>query len=263
MRRVHGRLLATTSSLALLAGGLFAGMTATPARANVPAVYRVCATVPWKAPSLEQQRRHLNRNSRWSPADRADPGPALEFPFVIQVRSGSISYDQGQLAGLWTLGKRAAKRLDSRCPFVGGPRRNYEVLLKGWHVTRVELTDVGDLIASGQPQAGQVEALHFPGYGNRDGFIDRTITLERADAPGCAISSIEGESGSYGDLFGVGMSCADVLQLQGALDVSFDWTEPVLGFSCAEGDSGYSGQRIACADGTGRTLRFGFSDESF
>jgi hypothetical protein len=258
MRRVLGRWLAATS-LVLLGCCLLAGVTATRASANVPAVFRVCATVPWKAPSLSEQRRHLSRNPRWSPTDRSDPGPVLEFPFVIQIRSGSISYDQGQLAGLWTLGKRAGRRLD-RCPFVGGKRRNYEVLLKGWHVTRVELTNSGDLIASGHPRPGQVEALHFPGYGNREGFIDRSITLERADSPGCAISSLEGDLGSYGSLLGIGMGCAEMLQLQSELDQSFDWTEPVLGFTCAEGDSGYSGQRIACADGAGRTLRFGFSD---
>ena len=261
MRRVHARWLAATS-LALLGCCLLADMTATRASANVPAVFRVCATVPWKAPSLVQQRRHLSRNPRWSPADRADPGPALEFPFVVQIRSGSISYDQGQLAGLWTLGERAARRLD-RCPFTGGRRRNYEVLLKDWHVTRVELTDAGDLIASGQPQPGQVEALHFPGYGNREGSVRRTLTLERTDAAGCAISSLEGLSGTYDALHGDGLTCAEVRQLVDALDLSDEWAAPALGFSCAEGDSGYSGQRIACADGAGRTLRFGFSGGDF
>lgn len=257
MRRVPGRSLAVTVVLALLA----CGAIATQARADVPAVFRVCTTVPWTAPSLAQQRRHLSRNSRWWPADRSDPGPALDFPFVVRIRSGSISYDEDQLGGLWTLGKRAAKRL-AACPFVGGPRRNFEVLLKGWHVTHVELTDAGDLVASGQPQPGQVEALHFPGYGNREGSVNRTLTLERADAPGCAISSLEGDLGEYSELLGVGLSCADVRQLQGELDLSDDWTAPVLGFACAQGDSGYYGERIACADGTSRTLRFGFSDGS-
>ncbi len=262
MGRVHGRLLAATASLALLGGGILAGATATKASANVPAVFRVCTTVPWKTPTLAQQRQHLSRNPRWSPADRSDPGPALDFPFVIRIRSGSISYDQDQLGGLWTLGKRSSKRLVA-CPFVGGPRRNYEVWLKGWHVTRVELTDAGGLIASGVPRLGQVEALHFPGYGNREGSINRTLTLERADAPECAISSIEGDLGEYDDLLGLGLTCAQVLELQGALDHSDDWTVPVLGFTCAEGDTGYSGERVSCADGAGLTLRFGFSDVGF
>lgn len=241
---------------ALVVGGL-GGPAAAPAVADVPAVYRVCAAVPWKAPTLTQQRRHLSRNARWWATDRADPGPMLDFPFIQRIRSGSISFDQDELGGMWTLGRRSARRL-ARCPFAGGPRRNYEVWLKGWQVTHVVLTDDGNLVADGHPAPGQVQDLHFPGYGDRDGSANRSLTLERTDAPGCAISSLQGDQGEYDELLGIGLSCADVRQLQAELDQSFDWTAPVLGFACAVGDTGYTGQRVRCADATGRTLRFGF-----
>lgn len=234
-------------------------LTDVPAQAAVPARFRVCASVEWTPPSLDAQRRRLGRNPRWSEADRADPLPALQFPFIVRLRSGSISYDQGELGGLWTVSRRARSRL-IRCPYPGGPRRNYVVFVKGWRVTRAELADSGEVVAYGTPWPGRLQVLHFPGYGTVQGLGQRRFSLERTDAPGCAIDSIASPIANYYDLDGRGIGCAELRLLQVALDESPDWAGPTQGFTCAAGLSNVVWLRVACADGTGRTLRFSYSD---
>jgi hypothetical protein len=233
--------------------------SAAPARADVPAVYEVCATVPWKPPSLVAQRRHLATNPRWSPGDRSDPLPALRFPFIIRIRSASISGDQSALGGLWTLGKRAATRI-GRCPSPGGLRHNYELLLKGWEFDHVDLSDSGDLVAYGHPDPGHLQDLHFPGYGNPLGMVERQVTLERTDAPGCAISAIDNGHAVYDELLSTGVACGEMRQLVADLDDANSWRGPVDGFTCARGVRGYNGNHVNCVDATGRTVRFGYQE---
>ncbi|HST38422.1 MAG TPA: hypothetical protein VLK58_02885 [Conexibacter sp.] len=258
-------LLALLPPAAALAAALFGTAAVTSpqtARAALPAVYRVCASVPWREPTVAQQRSHLGRNPRWSPADRSDPAPALQFPFVVRIRSASISTDQMALGGLWTLGRAATRRVAS-CPFTGGPRRNYIVLLKGMAPERATLADDGGIVISAHRQQGRLYALNFPGYGNREGSSTRQVTLSRSDAPGCAISAIENPPAIYDALLGVGVGCDELHSLQVQLDENDDWRLPAAGFTCAVGARGYGGGRVTCSDGAGRSVRFGYSEAQF
>ncbi|MBB4662377.1 hypothetical protein [Conexibacter arvalis] len=254
---LRGLLCGSAIAIALGVAGAERGAGA---RADVPAVFRTCASVPWKAPSLAAQRRHLGRNPRWSTADRSDPLPALEFPFILRIRSASISYDQSELGGLWTL-RRGTRRALSRCPQTGGPRRHHIVVVKGWRVERAELTEGGDLVAYGRPRPGRLQVLNFPGYGNREGFVQRRLTLERSDAPGCAISSTTGVVTRYANVFAAAMSCAEVRAALAEVDEAEEWGALPSGIVCASVDRGYAGERVTCTDGGSRSMRFDFSYE--
>lgn len=231
------------------------------ARAYVPAVFRTCASVPWSPPSLQDQRRHLGRNPRWSTADRSDPLPALEFPFILRIRSASISYDQSELGGLWTLTRRTPQQL-AGCPQTGGPRRHYVVLVKGWKVERAELSDEGNIVAHGRPVPGRLQVLNFPGYGNREGVVRRHLTLERSDAPGCAISSVAGSTAAYSNIFAPAANCAAVREALTEADEAEEWGALPSGAVCATVERG-SGERATCVDRAGRAIRFDVSYEEF
>lgn len=248
-----------------LIGSLTVCLLALPitAKADVPARYRVCASVSWKKPSRDVQGRHLARNARWSKGDRNSPVFQLDFPFHVRVRSGSISYDQTELSGMWTLTRNAWKTIN-RCPFIGGPGRNFGITLRAWTAERSVLTSSGDLIVYAHPQASHLEELLFPGYGNRSGFSGRDVTLVRTDAPGCAISSITSDESSYryGDVLGIGLDCDATRALVGQVDVADDFDTTVGGFSCASGLQGYSGIQETCVGGAGQALRMGYYDTS-
>lgn len=256
------RLLPLATVLAAALFGTTAVTSPETARADLPAVYRVCARVPWREPTVAQQRSHLGRNPRWSPTDRSDPAPVLQFPFVVRIRSASISTDQIALGGLWTLRRTAARQVAS-CPFTGGPRRNYIVLLKGMAPERATLADDGGIVISAHPRPGRLYALNFPGYGNREGSSTRQVTLSRSDTPGCAISAVENPPAIYDALLGVGVGCDELRALQVQLDENDDWKPPAAGFTCALGARGYGGGRVTCVDGAGRSVRFAYSEAQF
>ncbi len=210
---------------------------------------RAAAQPPRAQPALVAGRPLRPGAGAAVPARRADP-------------LGSISTDQFALGGLWTLGRTAARRVAS-CPFTGGPRRNYIVLLKEMAPERATLADDGGIVISARRQAGRLYALNFPGYGNREGSSTRQVTLSRSDTTGCAISAIENPPAIYDALLGLGVGCDELRSLQAQLDENDDWKLPAAGFTCALGARSHGGGRVMCSDGAGRSVRFGYSEAQY
>jgi hypothetical protein len=237
---------------------------ASAAEGDAPIAYSVCAQVPWVAPSLDQQRRHLAPNSRWPTGERADPRFNSQFPFFVVVRSGSISYDQTNLSGLWTLSARSGRRIGRGCGQPGGRRRTFQVSLNGWSADAAFLSADGSIVLDAHPSSGLVQVLEFPGYGRRDGISSRQVVLRQSDAPGCAISTIDGaEDTSFSNVQGLGLDCDATMGLFEAYMAVPEIDATVGDFACFSGLRAYAGLQITCQrPDTGQTLRMQYFDPS-
>jgi hypothetical protein len=250
-------------ALAALVAALIGLPSSAPAQA--PAPFRVCAQLPWRPPSLELQRAHLGRNPRWSPGDRADPSALLDFPFYVRVASGSISYDQRNLYGLWNLSERSYNRIYDRCGQAGGRSRRFIVALKAWSAESAALEDDGGIVIDGHPTGAGVQMLLFPGYGTRSGFANRRVTLRRTDSTGCAISGIGDEPGpSYSNIESTGADCAETLLVVQAFASAGNTDTDAAGYGCVTGLEGYYGRQVRCVSQTdpGRLVRFQYAPTS-
>src|SRR4051794_14929412 len=261
---------ALMSKFALIVVPIFAATlsstasAASAAEGDAPIAYSVCAQVPWAAPSLDQQRRHLAPNSRWPTGERADPRFNFEFPFFVVVRSGSISYDQTILSGLWTLSARSARRIGRGCGQPGGRRRTFQISLNGWSADAAFLSANGSIVLDAHPSSGLVQVLEFPGYGRRDGISSRQVVLRQSDAPGCAISTINGEEEtSFNNIQGLGLDCDATLGLFQAYAAVPEIDATIGDFACFSGLRAYGGLQITCqSPDTGQTLRMQYFDPS-
>lgn len=233
------------------------------ARADVPAIYRVCADVPWNKPSPRAERRHLLTNSRWGAGERADPSFLLDFPFVVRVLSASINTDLTALNGYWTLSARSWRTIDRRCPIPGGSRRNFGVYLKGWAVQRAVLADAGGLTIYATPRPGRFQVLNFPGYNSRSGYSGRRVTLINPGARSCFISSLSvDDDTSYNYLQTVGLDCQETVAVTDALEEAQALDGAFGRLTCASGQVAWGGVTVTCRSPDGEKLRLRYSDPS-
>ncbi len=247
-------------TLVALAAVVFGASALEPQRAEAatPVSYRVCADVPWSKPSVAQQRKHLGKNARWPVGDRSNPSFYMDFPFVIRLRSGSISYDQNVLSGMWTLSRGSIKKLNRYCPFPGGRNRDFVVRFPGWSVKAIQRDQQGNLEAVGSTRPGRMQVVNIRGAMDRDGVDPPRLTMTTPDASSCFISAIGNyDDGIYRNISGANVRCQELAALVEVYSNSPKFEGQFGRFTCREGQSGYTGVQVTCFADNGAIVRMG------